>query len=93
MPYTNIASIDDPIYMSVNTDVSSYPEGFISIINSELGESFYNVMSTVSSFDIKGNNDEIIYTIKMSNKNENSLKQLIDMILQEVMKNNPNLMG
>ena len=92
--YSKINSIDYPVYCYVNTDASSYPDMVTSTLEREGGlEIFHDIMSLFNSFEIKGTNNKISYEIIMSNKEENSLKQIMDMIIKLAKENNPGLMN
>ncbi|GEM_PF-4160650 len=92
--YSKINSIDYPVYCYFNTDASSYPDIVTSTLEREGGlEIFRDIMSLFNSFEIKGTNNKISYEIIMSNKGENSLKQIMDMIIKLAKENNPGLMN
>ena len=91
--YNKINSIEYPVYCYINTDASSTPDGISSILDQEGGTEIYNdILNLFSSFEIKGTNENISYEVQMSNKSENSLKQIFDLIIELAKKNNPDLM-
>ena len=78
-----------PAYGHIVTDTSHLPNSFKKYLENEFGNSTTEILLLFKSIEYKADNTNASFEITFENEKENSLKFLLETILQEFSKNTP----
>ena len=78
-----------PAYGHIVTDTSHLPDSFMNYLENEFGNSTTEILLLFKSIEYKADNTNASFEITFENEKENSLKILLETILQEFSKNTP----
>ena len=87
--YSHANSVKLPAYGFVNTDTNRIPDLFKKYLVNEYGNSILEIFTLLNSVEFNSTNSSAVFELSINDKNNNSLKVLIDGILSELSKNMP----
>ena len=87
--YSHANSVKSPAYGFVNTDTNRIPDLFKKHLVNEYGDSILEIFTLLNSVEFNSTNSSAVFELSINDKNNNSLKVLIDGILSELSKNMP----
>jgi hypothetical protein len=82
-------TIKTPIFGFINTNTARIPNGMLGLAIDEQGQAALQFLDLFESITVTGNAEKATFKVQLKDKNNNSLKVMIDYILNSVNKDMP----